>query len=287
MKILPMRILITMGILAAILLFYAAPIQAASNIDNVYHWAWNSLFGWLDFLSPAYPNVNISATELTGVASSSIGGVILNCASPPDFNDCTPSFNVINDGNGNLSGWGWNDTVGWVSFCGGQSTPECPGSVVYRVVIDGSGNFNNYAWNNIVGWVAFNCSDQSACGVSDYKVKTNWGAAPVEGWLESVVFDTGAAQGAQINSVMWRGSNPNGSLVKIQLAVSNLPAGPWVYDWDTNQSSSPNMSPNIPVPVSYVVFPSARYYRYKIYLYSSPDQTTSPQVEDVVVNWSR
>lgn len=51
-----------------------------------------------------------------------------------------------------LSGWLWvgNGTNSFISFCGGQGTSRCPGTVNYQVIIDNStGEFRGYAFLGI------------------------------------------------------------------------------------------------------------------------------------------
>ncbi|MBI5306407.1 four helix bundle protein [Candidatus Wolfebacteria bacterium] len=157
--------------------------NATGTIDSTYKWAWNDLIGWIDF-GFSTGNVKVYSDRLEGYASSSAGFIALNCNSTPNNDICgTSNFKVSNDGSGNLSGWAWNDGIGWISFCGnasGGSTLSgsnwiCPSSPTYQVVISAStGEFSGWAWNDIKGWISFNCSNTGACGTVDYKVKTDW-----------------------------------------------------------------------------------------------------------------
>ncbi len=96
-----------------------------------------------------------------------------------------------------LKGYVWGadngQGVGFISFCGGQGTPECPGSSVeYQVVIDNNtGIFRGYAWSPNFGWLSFNKSETQSppyppfnSGES-YIAKidpTNPGEKQMEGW---------------------------------------------------------------------------------------------------------
>jgi len=86
---------------------------------------------------------------------------------------------VVNDGDGNLSGYGWGENVGWISFsC--ANTDSC-GTVQYGVVINpGTGEFSGKAWGENIGWINFapatgggartswrNCADADADGYLD------------------------------------------------------------------------------------------------------------------------
>ncbi len=90
-----------------IVAFAPIPARAATNISaNVsQHWAWNDFIGWIDFR--ATNNIMVSSANLTGYASSSVGYISLDCHTSPAGNICgTSNYQVLNDGNGNLSGWG-------------------------------------------------------------------------------------------------------------------------------------------------------------------------------------
>lgn len=264
-------------------------VLAATNISAIpeEHFAWGDVIGWIDFYST--DTVEVSSAKLTGYASSSVGDISLDCATTRAGNICgTSSYSVINDGSGNLSGWGWNDTYGWISFCGGQNSNDCPGSVAYRVLIDPTtGYFSNYAWNDVVGWISFNCADPSVCGTSNYKVKTSWVTVPMSGTLESNIYDTGIAAGAQLNSFLWHGSQPAGTQVKFQFASANATSGPWNFIGpDGTANSFYTVPPNTSQPIGFGLHTNRRYFRYKIVLYSDQAQQVSPRVDEVIVNWS-
>lgn len=264
---------------------YAAT-NISSNVNE--HWAWNDIVGWMDFYNTL--NVNVSPTQLTGYASSSIGDVSLDCATTRSGNICAPAndnYKVINDGNGNLSGWGWNDNYGWISFCGGGGAdPNCPGSISYYVAIDpNTGIFSGYAWNDIIGWISFNCADISICGTSNYKVITSWVATSTSAIIESATFDTGVNGGAQINSFYWEGEQLGGT-ANFQFAVSNSTSGPWNYFGPTGTGSYYTVNKDIRTKVDFALHNNQRYFRYKILLMSDQAQRNTPVIEKVVVNWS-
>ena len=280
--------------LAGILLFLSAIIftgslivESATNIssNSNEHWAWNDIIGWMDFYTPA--TVSVSSQKLTGYASSTAGEVSLDCATTSAGNICGSSnYWVSNDGVGNLSGYAWNDVYGWISFdCNNNS--GCSTSN-YRAYIDpNNGDFHNYAWNDVAGWVSFNCADPNICGASNYRLKTSWVATSTIGTLDSTVYDTGIAEGAQLNSFIWKGTKPVGTDVKFQFAVSNASDGPWTFmgpDGTENTYYSPN--PDVSQRLDYSLFSDKRYFRYRVTLVSNQAQTISPQVTDVIVNWS-
>jgi hypothetical protein len=274
--------------LAASVAIYGV-VLAATNISAVTneHFAWNDIIGWIDFYST--DTVNVLVNKLTGYASSSAGDISLDCATTRIGNICGTSYYVvINDGLGNLSGWGWNDTYGWISFCGGQNSNDCPGSVAYRVLVNPTtGDFTNYAWNDTIGWISFNCSDPGVCGTSSYKVKTSWIATSTSGTLESNVYDTGVPGGAELNSFIWYGSQPPGTRVDFQFASANATSGPWNFIGpDGTENSYYTVGPGISRALGYGLHTNRRYFRYKAILFSDQAQRLSPRIDEVIVNWS-
>jgi hypothetical protein len=136
-------------------------------IDPVFRYAWNDYIGWLDFGYGA-GNVYVYEDYLSGYAYNvNVGEISLDCVTSPFGNICdTSNYRVFRSGN-NLSGWAWNDEIGWISFSSGTSTPA------YGVNVDTeNGMFTGYAWNDIVGWISFNCDDVDLCETSNYKVST-------------------------------------------------------------------------------------------------------------------
>ncbi|HEY5220975.1 MAG TPA: fibronectin type III domain-containing protein [Candidatus Paceibacterota bacterium] len=263
------------------------------------HWAWNDAIGWMDFYDTH--NIIVSATKLTGYASSSAGNISLDCTTSPGGNICgTSNYGVSNDGSGNLAGWAWNDTYGWISFCGNSSgggstlsgsTWVCPSSPTYQVVINPStGVFSGWAWNDTLGWISFNCSNTSNCGTSQYDVVTTWTAAGVEatGTLDSATFDTGVTSGAQLNSVTWQGSAPSSTAVGFQFAVASSSSGPWNFVGPDGTSATTYTGiPGVPVPLTNYPVLNGRYFRYRAILSTDQTGSATPTVTGIQVNWSK
>ncbi len=140
-------------------------------------------------------NVTVTNTELTGLIwGKSFGWVVLNCVNtiapgaPGGLpgSGCTPAngnFKVTNDSHGNLSGWAWGETSGWINFnskancdldkngftdvaCDGDNTTTA--IVDFKVTINSLGQFNGYAWAQNQGYIKFDCPN------SDYCVETTW-----------------------------------------------------------------------------------------------------------------
>ncbi len=282
--------------LVACLLFLVAAVAfAVTDIDSTYRYAWNDVIGWIDFYSTGTVYIHDDGDKIEGYAySPSIGFISLNCITTPNGDICSgPAghWKVANDGSGNLSGWAWNDVIGWISF--DSYTVGSP--FTYQVVINPvTGDFSGWAWNDVIGWISFNCANPGTAGCnpgsggSDYKVKTNWGALPLGGNLTSSIFDTQVASGTAINTIMWQGSKPSGTNVKFQIASSNSPSGSWTYrgpDGTNNTYYAPANS-NIPVQINLLYHNNHRYFRYKVFLESDSGRTQSPIVNDIIINWS-
>lgn len=273
--------------LAAVFLAGVQTASAATNISSTTtdHWAWNDAIGWMDFYNTN--SIIVSSQNLTGYASSSAGDISLDCHTTSVGNICLQSnYQVTNDGIGNLSNWGWNDQYGWISFdC--HNNGGC-GASNYQVYINGTtGDFNNYAWNDVLGWISFNCVNTGGCGTSNYKVNTSWLATSTVATLDSSIFDTGVGAGAELNSVLWHGNLPAGTSVRFQFATSNASAGPWTYiGTDGTSNTYYSAGPGISLKLSYTPHNNKRYFRYRVFLQSNLNQTLSPRVDDIIVNWS-
>lgn len=272
---------------------------ATTNIDSAKRYAWNEAIGWIDFNTTG--TVTVLTNSLEGYASSATGDLALNCNTTRNGNICAgPAGNwkVSNDGQGNLTGWAWDDGIGWVSFCGGAQTADCPGTVSYQVTINPSnGSFSGWAWNEAVGWISFNCSDAGICGTSNYSVKTSWVAVTVNGLLWSSVYDTGDTNGVAPNAILWQGTQPTGTSVQFQFASSNCSngatnptcdTGTWSYVGPDGTSAtyySP-AGPNLATMLNLANHNNKRYFRYKARIDSNYAQTLTPTVDDIIINWS-
>jgi hypothetical protein len=251
--------------------------------------------GWIRFADPPTENlsVNVLSSQMQGYATSTAGDISLDCATTSIGNICNPpsiDYRVTND-NGVLSGYAWNDIYGWISMsCKNTEGSSCSS---YGVTIDGAtGDFSGYAWNDIIGWISFNCaSTADNCNTASYKVNSTWRATSTVATLDSTIFDTGIAQGAQPNSIMWNGTWPANTSVLFQIASSNAVNGPWNYvgvDGTTATYYSDNTTgPGVSIPVSYTNHNNKRYLRYRTILVSNATSSVTPVVTDVVINWSR
>jgi len=129
------------------------------------------------------------------------------------------------------------------------------------------------------------------------------------GNLISSTFNTGLPYGVQINSILWQGSFGSGGAnsVKFQIASSNCsngatdsPACITSLGWGGSKSSGDGAfiglggtsstyyeptNPNVGYAIPINQHNNKRYFRYKVFL-DRDSISTSPVVEDVVLNWS-
>ncbi|PIR87705.1 MAG: hypothetical protein COU10_03175 [Candidatus Harrisonbacteria bacterium CG10_big_fil_rev_8_21_14_0_10_45_28] len=273
-----------------------------TNIDSTGKWAWNDVFGWID--ANTTNTVWVSDTGITGYANAlNIGYIAFDCTTSPNGDICDlpadphSSFGVSNTTDGKLSGWAWNDVIGWISFCGNIGGGACGSNPDYQVTIDTStGYFHGFAWNDVAGWISFNCADVAYCGTSNYKVKTYWSAPSEEAKLTSSTFNTQRSGGAGFNTIIWQGVKPAGTAVKFQIATRSSPLdGAWP-DSDyhgpdgTNSTWYETLGSGSQEKILFgdtAGENNLQYIRYRVFLYSNSDHTLSPRVDDVIINWSR
>ena len=151
-------------------------VKGATNIDPSNRYAWSDVSGWWDFYGAN--SVVVASTRLQGYASSSIGDISLDCATTRNGDICgASSYGVCNgpgphnsdgtcpngDASGDLTGWAWNDEIGWISFCGttGGGSAECP-SVPgnCQANLDSAGDFCGHLWNSFEGRISFKCNNK-------------------------------------------------------------------------------------------------------------------------------
>lgn len=148
-------------------------IISAGSGDNVSGWAWNLNIGWISF----------NCTNENPQCSGADYGV------------------SVDPNTGDFSGYAWNSNIGWIDFAPAGPYPEAPLNPAYydsatgdiagwaKIISMGAdgwlkmigdidseiGDFSGWAWNanddeSGIGWVSFNCSNDSSCGVANYKV---------------------------------------------------------------------------------------------------------------------
>lgn len=303
---------------------YANP---GTNINSTNRWAWNNVTGWVDFYET--DTVMVTSSVLSGYASSSVGDISLDCATTAIGNICgTSNYGVCNGpgphnpdgtcplalGGPELTGYGWNDALGWISFnCDESSHPggtDTCSTSNYKVSIDQNGEFHGYSWNDIAGWISFNCANPpDSCLTVDYKLDTSWSPKSAIGYLESSTIDTEKTGGVALQSVVWQGNQPPGTSVDFQFAVSNCPngaanpplcdTGGWVFKGPPGpgeninyygngcpQAGTGNAGPNVPICVDQNQVVGFRYLRYKVRLQSDPSKSQTPTIDNIILNWT-
>ena len=293
-------------------------VSAETNISatSTEHSAWEDINGWWDFYNTN--SLYVWGSKVVGYASSSAGVISFDCATTPLGNICASSnYGTCNgpgphgadgtcsnaDASGILTGYAWNDEIGWISLNCDASTHGGSNNCAisnYKVQIDGNGDFSGYAWNDIVGWISFNCANNSSCDTSNFKVNTSWRATSTTGYVISSVFDTENAEGGLLQSITWQGNEPNGTCVSFQISVSQNSDGPWNYlgpsgDDSTYYGAACDTAPNggigcapndTAICINKNDFIDYRYMRYKVKLDSNLLQTETPRIDDIILNWN-
>jgi hypothetical protein len=137
----------------SIMLFILISLKAfaTSNIDTTDKYAWSETSGWLNF-NGTNNDVTVYNDHLEGyVWVENIGLIRLGTHTSGGehtyANTSKDDYGVNNDGSGNLSGYGWSETAGWINFNSSHS----------QVTINAnSGDFDGYAWAENLGWIHFN-----------------------------------------------------------------------------------------------------------------------------------
>lgn len=152
-------------------------------------------------------------------------------------------------------------------------------------------------------------SDNTVLEAYTYHPELTTASGALSGYLISATFDTGLANGAKINSVMWRGTSGTGgtNTVKFQIATANCSNGATdppncttSVGWGSPKTSGDGAfigsdgtsstfyeptGPGTPYVIPFNQHVNKRYYRYKVQL-ERDASSTSPTVTDVIVNWS-
>lgn len=109
---------------------------------------------------------------------------------------------AVGDGsNGNVSGYLWSSTIGWISLnchqgsaSGGSACGGSEGGAPYSVNVTrdtgtGIGYFDGYAWSPNIGWVSFRPADVVSCGP---RASLNTTTNQVSGWARVLSGTIGA-----------------------------------------------------------------------------------------------
>lgn len=107
--------------------------------------AWNDNLGYIDFGGGSYDDLTGEISGTASIIDLGINGTITLRG------DCVPScggygVNVAPDGT--ISGYAWNDVIGWIDFA------PALGGVFHDNALNPS--VSGWAWNNSYGWISFN-----------------------------------------------------------------------------------------------------------------------------------
>ncbi len=188
--------------------------------------------------------------------------------------------------------------VTWPQAVGGNGDIKIIGYVTHYV--NQTNTFTDWSGAATEGAVMQpNNSYSSKSGLDTTTVTGSITGTVTTGSLISSTYDTGFTKGANYNSLMWKGALGTGGVnsVYFQFAASNCSngatndptcnTGAWTYLGPGGLTTSyyTTSGPNSPVPLNSTYSKGMRYYRYKIFL-QKDGTSTSPRVDDVVVNWS-
>ena len=181
-----------------------------------------------------------------GVAAAAvlIGGLVGSSAIP------APVRAMSADANGNVSGYIWSSTMGWISLNCNQGSATggaaCGGSaagVPYSVNITpdpgtGYGVFGGYGWGSNVGWVSFQPADVASCG-AQAKMDLNSGSSTygqVTGWARVLSANpdaTATTLGGWDGCISLGGATADGHTYGVTYSPSATGANLSGYAWDS------------------------------------------------------
>ena len=187
----PCTVRVISGGLLAVALMVVLPASADTidPADDGSQFAWSENAGWLNAepLGDGGPGVRIWETRAEGwIWAENIGWINLSCGNTSSCS--TVTFEVTNDGAGNLAGFAWSENAGWVSFAC-ENTLSC-GTIDYGVVVDpATGELSGWAWSENLGWISFSCVNTGSCATVDYRVET------VVPFIDDGIFEDGFESG--------------------------------------------------------------------------------------------
>ena len=194
------------------------------HIDDNNKYAWGENTGWINFKCDNC-NVVVEDDYISGYAwNGNFGWINLS----PD------NAGVKNNGEGNLSGYAWGGNIGWINFD--------------DVSIDKDGFFSGYATiTNNGNKISFNCSNESSCDQSNFKLRTDWRPRSVRAGSSGSVpsgtssSTTTGASGGGNNTVT---TNPPTNEIQTNENANTTPPS------NSIAAIFPNILKNITVPIS-------------------------------------
>lgn len=125
----------------------------------------------------------------------------------------------------------------------------------------------------------------------NYPSLTVLNSSSTNGYVTSVIYDTGSVSGSQLNSFYWEGPQPQtGDTVRFQFASASTtaPIGGWdaLYEGPDGTASTwyTPSGPSIVTTINPADHKNHRYFRYKVRIDESSG--ISPVVNRIVINWS-
>lgn len=121
-----------------------------------------------------------------------------------------------------LSGWGWSDTIGWISFncidMGSCATSD------YKMTRDTtSGTITGYAWSDSVGWISAQSADLTGCPQNPCSFRVQ-NSGKVDGWIK--VLNPGSGSDGWIN-MTGDSPSPGGGTWGIEFTYGTLTGWAW------------------------------------------------------------
>ncbi|MBI4068349.1 fibronectin type III domain-containing protein [Candidatus Kaiserbacteria bacterium] len=93
---------------------------------------------------------------------------------------------------GNITGWAWSDTIGWISLNSGDSG-TCASSV-YGLTLAGS-SITGYAWSENVGWIQFGGLSGFPAGSGTTASNATVSGSNIVGWARALSYSDSQAGG--------------------------------------------------------------------------------------------
>ncbi|MFO7869914.1 MAG: hypothetical protein R6V03_00575 [Kiritimatiellia bacterium] len=149
------------GLICALLLPLSAaffPAFAESTINTNNCWAWGAGSGWLNCRPDSTNGVVVGEYVCSGwMYSPAVGWISLGDGTPTNgvqyTNNSTNDYGVNHDGKGNLSGYAWGASAGWINF--GWTNAGEPNAPTVDLK---NGCLGGYAWGSSMGWVSLSNS---------------------------------------------------------------------------------------------------------------------------------
>jgi hypothetical protein len=129
----------------------AVSAEAESNVNTNNRWAWSASVGWINCNTDPTNGAVIGEFVLSGwLYNESCGWIHLGNGEPTNgihyTNVSSNDYGVNHDSTGNLEGYAWCASAGWITFETNTGKPT--------VDLE-TGVFNGYAWGGSLGWIGF------------------------------------------------------------------------------------------------------------------------------------